>query len=682
MESERKLYLAFHGRVIDHLGIQMYQNTVDAVGEMVANAWDADAESVQVGLPGELANDAEIVVSDDGSGMTFGECQERFLNVGYGRRGDKATENSPNKERLVLGRKGIGKFAGFGVARTMEIETVSALTGERTIFRLEIDALRGADQTYVNYEPLEIQVLLHEAPDEVRKTEHGTVVRLKDLNLHRRPSAAKLSKGLARRFLILERVDDFKVEVDGTPINHREDAEKVQFDFPTDYRAGEAPGGLIVEDGWGIEELAGRQSVRWRVVFYEDTISDDDLAGVAVFAHGKMAQKPFLFNIVGGVGGQAGIPYLSGRVEADFVDELTEDLIATERQRMNWAAEETKELLGWGQLRVKQLLEIWKDRRGEAKEAVLREKVGPFAARIGKLERHERKVVESALRNVARIPSITTEQFVELGESMLIAWEKGRLRELITEVSDAQDFDEGRLLELLVEAQVLTSLHAAEAVRAKLEVVESLRKRVNGRELENSLRDFVADHPWLLSPIWDTYVVETKVNRLIRDAADAAGVETDPEWKGRVDLVLSSGRDLLVVEFMRPQVTIDMDHVQRFERYMSEIRAAMVPGASTDFDRVNGLLVADGLNQRPAVRTLVEEQRGLGRMIMDWSYLLERAEAQWRDYLFLLRDRSPEDDRIQSVLDGVDVKAPLVASVYQQDAGRLSPDTRMGGDDR
>ncbi len=46
--SDKKLYLEFHSRVIEHLGIQMYQSPVNAVAELVANAWDADATSVEI----------------------------------------------------------------------------------------------------------------------------------------------------------------------------------------------------------------------------------------------------------------------------------------------------------------------------------------------------------------------------------------------------------------------------------------------------------------------------------------------------------------------------------------------------------------------------------------------------------------------------------------------------------
>lgn len=43
MSDERQLYLRFHGRILDSLGIQMYQSPVAAIAELVANAWDADA---------------------------------------------------------------------------------------------------------------------------------------------------------------------------------------------------------------------------------------------------------------------------------------------------------------------------------------------------------------------------------------------------------------------------------------------------------------------------------------------------------------------------------------------------------------------------------------------------------------------------------------------------------------
>jgi hypothetical protein len=36
---KKELHLSFHGRIIDSLGIQMYQSAVAAVAELIANAW-------------------------------------------------------------------------------------------------------------------------------------------------------------------------------------------------------------------------------------------------------------------------------------------------------------------------------------------------------------------------------------------------------------------------------------------------------------------------------------------------------------------------------------------------------------------------------------------------------------------------------------------------------------------
>jgi HSP90 family molecular chaperone len=71
---------------------------------------------------------AEIIIKDDGSGMTFENCQDFYLNVGWGRRADNPDRTSPGG-RPMLGRKGIGKFAGFDIAKLVRIATVSAPLG-------------------------------------------------------------------------------------------------------------------------------------------------------------------------------------------------------------------------------------------------------------------------------------------------------------------------------------------------------------------------------------------------------------------------------------------------------------------------------------------------------------------------------------------------------------------------
>src|SRR4051794_27233914 len=109
----RDLQLRFHGRIVDQLAGQTYQSPISAIAEMVANGWDADAGTVDVSLPANLDPGAEMLVVDDGIGMTFEEVQDRYLEVGYNRREDNPTATT-DRGRPLMGRKGIGKFAGFG----------------------------------------------------------------------------------------------------------------------------------------------------------------------------------------------------------------------------------------------------------------------------------------------------------------------------------------------------------------------------------------------------------------------------------------------------------------------------------------------------------------------------------------------------------------------------------------
>ena len=49
-QQDRVLTLNYSGRIIDHLGLQMYQSPVAAIAELVANAWDADSDRVEIEL--------------------------------------------------------------------------------------------------------------------------------------------------------------------------------------------------------------------------------------------------------------------------------------------------------------------------------------------------------------------------------------------------------------------------------------------------------------------------------------------------------------------------------------------------------------------------------------------------------------------------------------------------------
>lgn len=94
-------------RVATLLGEQSVSNVIVALTELVKNAYDADASEVHLTFQDANEN-LNIVVEDNGHGMTFDDLRDKWMVVGTD---DKRFNRfSPNQRRKV-GEKGIGRFA-------------------------------------------------------------------------------------------------------------------------------------------------------------------------------------------------------------------------------------------------------------------------------------------------------------------------------------------------------------------------------------------------------------------------------------------------------------------------------------------------------------------------------------------------------------------------------------------
>src|SRR6185312_1645715 len=182
--------------VLEDLGINNYTDAAAVLSEIVANAWDADATHVRVGVKGSGGNRA-LTIQDDGIGMTVTDLKRRYLIVGYKRREHTGGATTP-LGRQVMGRKGIGKLAVFSIASTIEVHTVSKTA--RNAFRMDLDALRKSAKAGKPYHPTVIPC----ATDLVR----GTRIVLSDLNPDIVLTDRYLRRNLSRRFTVIDGAHD------------------------------------------------------------------------------------------------------------------------------------------------------------------------------------------------------------------------------------------------------------------------------------------------------------------------------------------------------------------------------------------------------------------------------------------------------------------------------------------
>ena len=171
-------------------------------------------------------------------------------------------------------------------------------------------------------------------------------------------------------------------------------------------------------------------------------------------------------------------------------------------------------------------------------------------------------------------------------------------------------------------------------------------------ELENAVRNFIAENPWLVSPEWETFKREKGLRCVTEKAANISKLSAEV-YRGRVDLTMASGQHLLVLEFVRPGQAVDWDHLSRFERYVLTIRSSVRTNTAAPFRQVTGYIVADRLDRRPEFASKIEAMEEKDMYALDWPALLAKAEAGWRDFLYILEARGGGDFRIEGHFNAV-----------------------------
>lgn len=648
-QGEADLVLQVQRGAIEHLGVKLYQRPADVISELVANAWDADATAVDIDIDDR---NRIITVSDNGLGMTYRESQSCYLQMGRNRRIEEHSDESPSG-RPLLGRKGIGKFSGFGIARKITVETVSCATREMTIFSLE---LSGSEK--MGSASLDDLISYQEWRPPSDEHVPGTIIRLEEIAKPLDDAKIdRLRTSMSRRFLLADNVSEleFKVLVNGKSLDTPFQEER-EFDFPRELTMEErvSLGVSEIRDEWAVS-LVGNHEVLWKIGFMRTPIKDDELRGIAIFARGKLAQKPFFFEQTGGSSADFARDYITGQMIMDFIDEDL-DLISPERQRVYLEDEEGAPLKEWGLSLLTKLNNIWKKRRGAKRvEAVIDIDAGEesrqIAERINALTGTEQKIVRSALENIAEGMAKTDDPiFLSVAGDLVTAYEKGRLTRLIEEIGNADTFDQEKMLEVVVETGALSDLQIGEAIKTRIEAIAKLNEMIENWTAENTVRDYISEHPWIIKPQFQSFARERKLMGIISDTCDGSFFDADDVYSGRVDLLLANAtqKDFLLLEFMRPGKKLDQDHIRRIDRYVFDIREHFEK-SDTREDREKNLseawVVAEYSNDAYIFKLIEDIRKNSNIHFVTWASLLDSCLLEHEESLKILKERS-EDPRI------------------------------------
>ena len=126
-------------RLVEILGEHLIKDNTVGLLELVKNAYDADATTVEISLENlDYPRKTIVTVKDNGDGMTLNTVEGPWLEPAHGGKEiQKEKEARSSLGRLPLGEKGIGRFAAHKLGKHLTLVTRHRKSSKEVV--LEID---------------------------------------------------------------------------------------------------------------------------------------------------------------------------------------------------------------------------------------------------------------------------------------------------------------------------------------------------------------------------------------------------------------------------------------------------------------------------------------------------------------------------------------------------------------
>ncbi|SAK53796.1 DNA mismatch repair protein [Caballeronia fortuita] len=518
-----------------HILSQEYTSSEKALKELVDNAWDADAERVTISLP-EPMSDAPIVISDDGSGMTTAELNNHYLSIASDRRA-RSGERTARKQRLVKGRKGIGKFAGLMTASVMTLETCAR--GTRTSFTLRLQDLLNAH----DLDMLDLELVTTVCDSSA----HGTTITLSDLDQQLAfPSPQRIRQLLLQDY---GRETDFGIVVDGKPLGVDDVV------------------GTFKDNTFSVQNV-GEVKLRFAIA---EKKSVSRQPGIVIRVDGKVVGKPSFF----GLDERDDFPpkllkRLYGEIDADGLrDHVTAgwDSLIENSELLEKVREVVAPLV----------LQAFKEAHGKELQLAHARLKREIKERLAALPENRREYAESAIRKVLDKfygePPEKVEPFIHV---LLEAIERSDYGSVVRHLAEARRRDVVALAEALDEFGLADMAYLVEQAGARREFLNNLEALAKDEKtIEAQMHRAVERNLWVFGP---EYSVFSSNQTLQRQVEDMLGKKfTGSRSKKRPDLLLNENLsgECLLVEFKRPSHALNRGDYEQATHYRHDLTKHM-----------------------------------------------------------------------------------------------------------
>lgn len=706
-----QMEMTFQRGMLKTLGINLYANIGKVLVEFIANSYDSDATRVAIKFPSvdvararkdiqdriksaitkseakdapdalasmpsgpefdglllTLPDNIEIVIEDDGHGMTWQEVKDKFLQLNRQRRldsGGKETHLQSPNGRFVMGRKGVGKLAGFGAAEIVMLRSKRAGDTYATLITMTDSNMEtGAPQSQIN-----IPVSYEEG---LPADEHGTRITLKRLKVDAfKPSLKTISDTIANAFFAIK-PEDFAISIND--INIQPEIPDYEYIYPDLISLAEVKAGTMVEDSITVDGV-GEIPFRYYVGFRKRSEHlPAAKRGARVYCNNRLAAGPTLFSLGTGMHSFHSADYMECIVEADAIDRGSVDLISTSRTQL----QEGNDVFDALQDKISGIMRLAIGKHGAFREMQADAEIDadPTAniirRTVDQLPKKARNAAKRLLSTIAAQYGVGTTEFEELAPIILNSVNATDVLARLVSTGTKPETVSSIMSQLreLSEIEMQDVLKLYRGRRGGINKLQLLQEQ--GHELwktkglEKELHLLLKDNPWLIRPEFSTYLTsDERLGHVVGKLAKHLSVDKfSPIMSSgelditRPDLVfLMSDRSgegpfvVKVVELKSPSLPLNMDHFRQLEDYIAKVARWCRTELRRDIG-IQGFLIGEMPDERRSNEkelSLLDRFRGSGPdstiKILGLTQMITDTQNVHLEAIRALEDELREDD--------------------------------------
>lgn len=630
---DNKFIMSLSLNVLNHLGINLYSNIPAVLSEIVANSWDADATRVDITI-----SDDEIVIKDDGCGMSAEDINNKFLYVGYQKR--EQSVESPKYNRKYMGRKGIGKLSMFSIAREVDVVSKKEMIDESGTsyfevsgFRMNIDEITEVikkehddSNSSSNYYPTILQV------DENSIENTGTKIVLKNLKkLTTSLTAEYIKKRVARRFGIIGKEFSFSVFVNGeeVSISDRDYFHKLSYIW---YFGNESKKYADYCEKASHKEERNNEilhnGVKYKVTGWIGSVDasgdlkdgEDNLNKIVVLVRGKLGQEDILSEYSeGGLYSK----YLIGEINADFFDEDTlDDMATSNRQDYRKDDERFIALKKFVQEELKYIQGKWTELRNESGEEKAKELLPVIDTWCKSLQGDDKKYAKKMFGKINQIVA-DDDKKKEILKYSVLAFEKLKYAKHLSAIDkiEAENFE--------VFKDIFTGLDEIEA---------TLYYQIIRERIEN------------------TQYMETTVLNALNSQYNGL---TDEEKAGRLDIGYrqTAGKHIIIELKKADRIVTTSEMVKQVKKYHDALNKVLASANQSNYAFEILFVLGrpidnnDSAENREVVANILKPLNG---RVVYYKELIENAYKAYNEYIVANKQSQPLIDMFSQLENSMD----------------------------